>query len=39
MKRLLATAFRGELAPQDPADDPASVLLERIRKGNGPAAT
>jgi type I restriction enzyme S subunit len=29
---LLAQAFRGELVPQDPEDEPASVLLERIRK-------
>ncbi|MGI5843325.1 MAG: restriction endonuclease subunit S [Candidatus Xenobium sp.] len=29
---LLAKAFRGELVPQDPEDEPASVLLERIRK-------
>lgn len=28
---LLAKAFRGELVPQDPCDEPASVLLERIR--------
>jgi type I restriction enzyme S subunit len=28
---LLAKAFRGGLAPQDPNDEPASVLLERIR--------
>lgn len=28
---ILAKAFRGELAPQDPNDEPASVLLERIR--------
>lgn len=28
---LLAKAFRGELVPQDPADEPASKLLERIR--------
>lgn len=27
----LEKAFRGELAPQDPNDEPASVLLERIR--------
>lgn len=28
---LLAKAFRGELVPQDPKDEPASVLLARIR--------
>jgi type I restriction enzyme S subunit len=28
---LLAKAFRGELVPQDPADEPASVLLDRIK--------
>lgn len=28
---VLAKAFRGELVPQDPADEPASLLLERIR--------
>lgn len=28
---LLARAFRGELEPQDPSDEPAGVLLERIR--------
>jgi type I restriction enzyme S subunit len=28
---LLAKAFRGELVPQDPTDEPASVLLGRIR--------
>lgn len=28
---LLARAFRGELVPQDPADEPASALLARIR--------
>jgi type I restriction enzyme, S subunit len=38
---LLAKAFRGELVPQDSNDEPASVLLERIRavrvvaEGNG----
>lgn len=28
---LLAKAFRGELIPQDPNDEPARVLLEKIR--------
>lgn len=28
---ILAKAFRGELVPQNPDDEPASVLLERIR--------
>lgn len=28
---ILAKAFRGELVPQDPSDEPATVLLERIR--------
>ena len=28
---ILAKAFRGELVPQDPNDEPASFLLEKIR--------
>lgn len=28
---ILSKAFRGELVPQDPTDEPASVLLDRIR--------
>jgi type I restriction enzyme S subunit len=32
-RAVLAKAFRGELVPQDPADEPASVLLERISAG------
>jgi type I restriction enzyme S subunit len=28
---ILAKAFRGELVPQDPNDEPASALLDRIR--------
>ena len=29
---ILAKAFRGELVPQDPSDEPASVLLQKIKK-------
>lgn len=37
---VLAKAFRGELVPQDPDDEPASVLVERIRakRETAPAA-
>jgi type I restriction enzyme S subunit len=31
-ERLLARAFRGELVPQDPADEPAAALLARLRQ-------
>jgi len=30
-KNILRAAFSGQLVPQDPNDEPASVLLERIR--------
>jgi len=29
-RSVLERAFRGELVPQDPSDEPASVLLDRI---------
>ena len=29
---LLARAFAGQLVPQDPTDEPAEKLLERIRQ-------
>jgi type I restriction enzyme, S subunit len=29
--QCLNKAFRGELVPQDPKDEPASALLDRIR--------
>ncbi|MBK7142268.1 MAG: restriction endonuclease subunit S [bacterium] len=32
---ILAKAFRGELVPQDPNDEPAEKLLERIRAARG----
>jgi type I restriction enzyme, S subunit len=34
---LLAKAFRGELAPQDPNDEPASELLKRLAEGRAPS--
>jgi type I restriction enzyme S subunit len=35
---LLATAFRGELVPQDPNDEPAEVMLARLRAADGAAS-
>lgn len=32
---ILAKAFRGELVPQDPDDEPAGALLDRIRAERG----
>jgi type I restriction enzyme S subunit len=34
---VLKAAFSGQLVPQDPADEPASVLLERIAAERTPA--
>lgn len=36
---ILAKAFRGDLVPQDPTDEPASVLLDRIRRERGDTKT
>jgi len=36
---FLIKAFRGDLVPQDPNDEPASVLLERIRAQKPAAGT
>ena len=34
---LLARAFRGQLVPQDPTDEPAEKLLERLTAKKGHA--
>ncbi|SMY07235.1 restriction endonuclease subunit S [Flavimaricola marinus] len=36
-QRILAKAFAGELVPQNPNDEPASVLLDRIREARANA--
>ena len=36
---ILAKAFRGELVPQDPNDEPAEKLLARIRSATGSVAS
>jgi type I restriction enzyme, S subunit len=36
---VLAKAFRGELVPQDPNDEPARVLLERIQSARSSTST
>lgn len=38
-ERLLARAFRGELVPQDPTDEPATALLARIHAARAAAPT
>ena len=36
---ILAKAFRGELVPQDPTDEPVADLLARIRAERAAATT
>jgi type I restriction enzyme S subunit len=38
-QNILRAAFAGQLVPQDPNDEPASVLLERIRTERAVQAT
>jgi type I restriction enzyme S subunit len=37
-RSLLARAFAGQLVPQDPTDEPAEELLERIAAGRTDSA-
>jgi type I restriction enzyme S subunit len=37
-RNLLRAAFSGQIVPQDPADEPASALLARIRAAQGDGA-
>jgi type I restriction enzyme S subunit len=38
-RAILAKAFRGELVPQDPSDEPASALLQRLQPEDAPPTT
>lgn len=38
-RAILAKAFRGELVPQDPNDEPAETMLARIRGATGSATS
>jgi type I restriction enzyme S subunit len=38
-QNILRAAFAGQLVPQDPNDEPANVLLERIRAERAAART
>ena len=38
-RAVLERAFRGELVPQDPSDEPAEALLTRIRAGRASTQT
>ncbi|MFO0589035.1 MAG: restriction endonuclease subunit S [Polyangiaceae bacterium] len=38
-RSILSKAFRGELVPQDPSDEPASLLLARLRSSAAAADT